>query len=489
MQLLGHSTRIKNVKITYIIIYIIVKQDKDDPLLTPDPSKYNIIDNSGKTPSWIIGKSKRECVKIDSKTPGSGKYEYQTFIGEGPKYTFRQKFDEDGLVEEKRNPNAHKKTKVPGPGHYNPKDNTGGPKYTIGLKHQPKQIKGLFKLNTPGVGSYEITKEFEAPCYRMDKEKRKNLEINETALRYPGPNKYKYDIEGQASTTPKWTFSKTERFKRKKPKSAFVRRLEVPGPGSYKTQTFMGKEGPHFTFSKDKYNHADTYDELQFKKRINYPAPGSYGPSSVYISDTPIYSISKLERKKTESDKYALTTPGPEKYNPDKTVSSTMKKYPLWSMGKSNRDENEKVKGSKKVRVQTPGPGHYHNRIGNLPNGPQFSMGKKLKKGKKNDFPGPGKYEVVTVHFPSEPKFSFGKEQRKDDKIQQKIKDEYPGPNKYTITDSHFNNVGNFTKDKRYKDNKFIVPGPGQYRIPTAFDYIADYTRQSGNFNPIFKYV
>jgi hypothetical protein len=29
----------------------------------------------------------------------------------------RQKFDEDGLLEDKRHPNAYKKTKVPGPGH------------------------------------------------------------------------------------------------------------------------------------------------------------------------------------------------------------------------------------------------------------------------------------------------------------------------------------------------------------------------------------
>ena len=308
-------------------------------------------------------------------------------------------------------------------------------------------------------------------------------------MRYPGPNKYNYDIEGQASTTPKWTFSKTERFKRKKPKSAYVRRLEVPGPGSYKTQTFMGKEGPHYTFNKVKYNHTDAVDEAMFKKRINYPAPGTYGSSRAYISDTPIYSMSKLEREVPGNDKYLLTCPGPEKYNPDKYVSSTMKKYPVWGMSKANRDENEKVKGSKKVRVQTPGPGSYHSNYGNLPNGPQFSMGKKLKKKKKEEKPGPGKYEIVYVHFPSEPKFSFGKEKRKDEKVAQLIKDGFPGPSNYTITDSKFNNVGNFTKDKRYKDSKFIVPGPGTYRIPTAFDYIADYTRQKGNFNPVFKYV
>ena len=344
-------------------------------------------------------------------------------------------------------------------------------------------------MNTPGVGSYEISKDFEAPCYILDKEKRNNLNLNETALKYPGPNHYIYDINKQASITPKWTFSKNERFRRKKPKSAYLRRLNVPGPGSYKHPTYMGKEGPAYTFGKDKYNHSDAADESMFKKTKNYPAPGSYGLKINYISDSPVYSMSKLERKQIGSDKYLLSCPGPEHYKPDKYVSSTMKKFPIWTMSKANKDESEVVKGSKKVRVQTPGPGHYYTKFGNIPTGPQFSMAKKLPKKKKEERPGPGKYEVVRVHFPSEPIFSFGKDKRKDDIVHQAIKDAFPGPSSYTIRDSIFNDVGHFTKDKKYKEIKFFVPGPGQYRIPTAFDYIADYERQKGSFNPLFKYV
>ena len=33
--------------------------------------------------------------------PEPGKYEYPTYIGEGPKYTFRDKFDADGMKKEK----------------------------------------------------------------------------------------------------------------------------------------------------------------------------------------------------------------------------------------------------------------------------------------------------------------------------------------------------------------------------------------------------
>ena len=356
------------------------------------------------------------------------------------------------------------------------------------MKYYPKNIKGLFRLNTPGVGKYELSKDFVAPCYRMDHEKRKNLNLNETALNYPGPNKY-FNLDGEETKTPKWTFSKTERFKRKKPKSAFFRRLNVPGPGSYKTETFMGKEGPHYTFNKTKYNHSDAADEGMFKKTVNYPGPGSYGPKIIYQADTPVYTMSKLKRKEIGSDKYLLSCPGPDHYNPDKYVCSTMKKFPVWTMSKANKDENEKVKGSKKVRVQTPGPGHYHSKYGNIPNGPQYSMAKKLGKKKKEERPGPGNYNIQYLHLPSEPKYTFGKEKRKDEKIAQNTKDNFPGPSNYNIKDTKFNEVGYFTKDKRYKESKFITPGPGAYKIPTAFDYLADYERQKGAFNPIFKYV
>ena len=426
-------------------------------------------------------------MKINSITPGSGKYEYQTFIGEGPKYTMRQKFDENGLLEDKRNPKAYPKTKVPGPGQYDPKDYTGTPKYTIGRKHYKKNIKGLFRLEVPGVGKYELAKDFDAPCFRIGNEERINLNINHSALKNPGPGKY--NTYGIASTTPKWTFSKTERFGNRKPKSAYVRRLNVPGPGSYNMTTYMGKEGPHYTFNQVTYNHTDAIDESMLKKVMNYPSPQSYFNNRIYVTDTPIYSMSKLERDKANaSDKYLLTTPGPQKYYPNKYVSSTMKQFPIWTMSKEGKEKKDGKK--KKVkRVQTPGPGHYNLTIGNLPNGPVYSMGKKLKKKEKEAWPGPGKYEAVNVHFPTEPKFSFGKEERKDDQLKSIIKDGYPGPNKYKTSDSGFNNVGNFTRDKRYKKEKFITPGPGQYKIPTAFDYIAGYVRDTGSFNPIYKYV
>ena len=51
----------------------------------------------------------------------------------------RPKYSLDGITEGKRNAKAYKKTVVPGPGHYDPLDNTHGPRYSIALKRDPKK--------------------------------------------------------------------------------------------------------------------------------------------------------------------------------------------------------------------------------------------------------------------------------------------------------------------------------------------------------------
>lgn len=404
----------------------------------------------------------------------------------------RPAYDEDGKTAGKRHPKAYALKNVPGPGHYEPIDHTGGPRYTIGLRHYPKPIKCLDRTGVPGVGTYELRKDedFDVPCFKMDRDQRKNLNLNQNALKNPAPNKYIYDYNAQSSKGPRWTFSKTERFGKERPKSAAAGRINVPGPGSYKTQTFMGKEGPHIAFGKDIYNHSDAADEAMFKVTKNYPAPGTYNLGTKYVSDTPIYSMSKLKRKEIGNDKFISMCPGPDKYQPDKFVSSTITKYPKWSVGKANRDEDAKVPGSKKKRIQTPGPGHYRINNGYLPEGPKYSMAKKLANEKPNKNPGPADYNTlgVTLHLPNEPKFSIGKE-KKGDNMKQAIKDGYPSSAKYYVKDSQFTGGITIPKDARYKEPKFVVPGPGQYRIPTAFDYINDYTRLKGVFDPTFKYV
>ena len=39
------------------------------------------------------------------------------------------------------------------------------------------------------------------------------------------------------------------------------------------------------------------------------------------------------------------------------------------------------------------------------------------------------------------------------------------------------------------KKNNNIFPGPGDYKMPTSFDYINSITRVKGIFDPKYKYV
>ena len=411
----------------------------------------------------------------------------------------RPKYNIDGITEGKRSQKAYKKSSVPGPGHYDPLDNTHGPRYTIGLKRESKSKKGLKGADVPGVGKYNLTKDedFKVPSYIMSKEKRKNLNMNHSALNYPGPNKYNYDLEGASSKAPKWTFPKSERFgkTKNKPKSAMIRSSSMPGPGSYQTQYFIGHDGPIYSFPKEKLSHADAIDVAMEKKTMKEPSPTTYNSSIRYIPNGPIITMSKLQRKDLTTDKYSLNFPGPGHYHPNKYNASVMKQFPIWSIYKSERDESKQGQSKKKDRIITPGPGHYNTKHGRIPNGPMYSMAKRLKKSKSDVFPGPGKYNSISVHFPCEPKYSMGKEARCEDHDKDAIKknkNKYlgpPGPGKYDIKDNLFPKGIHFTKDKRVKEKIFVTPGPGQYRIPTAFDYINDYTRAKGVFDPTFKYV
>ena len=411
----------------------------------------------------------------------------------------RPKYDLDGITQGKRNVKAKGKTVVPGPGKYNPLDNTSGPKYTIGIRRtlSSKQLKRKGKKSeVPGVGKYTLRKEedLNVPCYVMSKEKRNNLNLNHSALNYPAPNKYKYDLNGSSSQAPLWSFSKAERFgsskgKGKKPKSAITRSSSVPGPGAYEHQKFIGWEGPTYSFPKEKLNHADAVDESMTNRTKNFPSPTTYNPSLRYIPDSPIITMSKLERKELMSDKGAVNFPGPGYYHPNKYNSSVMRHFPVWSYYRSERDESKNEQAKKKEKITTPGPGYYNLNQGRIPNGPVYTLAKKLKAKKIQDYPGPGNYSVVSVHFPSEPKFSMGKDKKLEDNNKEAIKNGYPGPGTYNVKDELFSKSVHFTKDKKFREKKFITPGPGQYKIPTAFDYISDYTRSRGAFDPKFKYV
>lgn len=344
-------------------------------------------------------------------------------------------------------------------------------------------IKCLFRLNTPGVGSYNLRndKDFEVPCFKMGKEERKNILLNETALKYNNTvSKLKIEIdEITSTTTPKWSLYKVDRFSQK-PKSAFLKRLNVPGPGSYSLKTFVG-EGPKFTFNKEKNNHSDAEDEYISRKTKGYPSPTTYHKKNNYVPSGPFISMSKLKRIEVGSDKFLTSTPGPDKYNPDKKYLSTWTIFPAWNWHTVSKS---KSKSNSRDNI-TPGPGEYNYKK-DIGIGPKYSFRKRLKKIKKDNFPGPGSYNINTVVFngPSYTMVGRGTEKKsKKDNKKEKI------PIKTEVSTKNEARGFSFPKAQYLSKIKFIVPGPGHYRIPTSFDYISNLTREKGMFDPTYRYV
>ena len=129
-MLLGHFPKKKSVKYFLISYIILALPSKDDILFTPSPDQYKIKDISIKTPIWSINKP---YYKPKEKFQGIFDYKLKSYFGnEGPKYTFRPMYDQDGITEGKRAPGSPPKLIIPGPGYYDIKDSKTLPVYTIG---------------------------------------------------------------------------------------------------------------------------------------------------------------------------------------------------------------------------------------------------------------------------------------------------------------------------------------------------------------------
>ena len=183
-------------------------------------------------------------------------------------------------------------------------------------------------------------------------------------------------------------------------------------------------------------------------------------------------------------DHYLLyPLPGPTKYNPNKTCTSGWTVFPIWTLNK--RDLKEKNNKNDLERKLGPGIYKYKSDIGL---GPKYTIGKKLKKLKKFIIPGPGSYNIKTDVF-NGPKYSIGLKLNEEE-----IKNGKK-PLMLNIPSDIVNNKGfSFPKaesgNKKSKNkNKIIYPGPGDYKIPTSFDYINNITREKGFFDPKYKYV
>lgn len=246
----------------------------------------------------------------------------------------------------------------------------------------------------------------------------------------------------------------------------------------------MGNEGPKYTFNKVKFNHSDGVDENMKEKNRNYPSPGTYLTKIDYVADTPKYTIPKSDTSKVTTKS---TSPGPCHYNPSFETNSIFKKIPIFIMPREKRDEDDVTNPNYKKLI-VPGPGTYTYKNGELPQGPKYTIRNVVKKIKIREEPGPGDYNANDKHRNKEPSYSIGREKREDD-LKMVKKNDYPGPGAYDNTGLKFSHKYSFPKDNLSARKKYEIPGPGFYKIPTAFDYVNDMARNSGSFDPNFRYV
>ena len=355
--------------------------------------------------------------------------------------------------------------------------------FTFGEKL--KKIQKKDKI--PPVGTYNLNNhdDWKVPCYSFGKEERKNLLLNEEGLKYnKGISKLRLDLDEINTTkSPKWSFYTIDRFSTK-PKSAQIEKQKYPGPGAYTIKTYIG-EGPKYTFHKDKNNHSDPEDTYLAKKNRKFPGPTTYYKEMHYSPSGPIYSISQLDRKSIDNDKYILSIPGPNTYEPNKTRTSGWKIFPIWTLYKTDSK-------NKKDKSTTLGPGKYEYKT-EIGLGPKYTIGKKLKKLKKFKNPGPGTYNIKIDVFTS-PRYTMGLKLNEEEKKNPKYNEKNIKPSILNIPSDIVNNKGfSFPKAKSNKNinskNNIIFPGPGDYKIPTSFDYISNLTREKGFFDPKYRYV
>ena len=227
-------------------------------------------------------------------------------------------------------------------------------------------------------------------------------------------------------------------------------------------------------------------DESLKKVTLKFPSPVTYNKRIEYISDMPKYSIPKFDISKIKVK--STSSPGPGQYNPNAEVNSIFKKITNCIMPKARRDEDE-VKNPNYKKLIVPGPGNYNINNDVFPQGPKYTISRSTRKKMRiNNFPGPGEYTLNNKHRSREPSYSIGKSLRDDD-LKIVKKNNYPGPGSYRTKDENTSPKYTFPKDKLNAKKKFAVPGPGFYKIPTSFDNVSDMTRNSGAFDPNFKYV
>lgn len=432
--------------------------EKTDPLYTPGAGTYSPGINGRTQPKWKIGTSTRGQNKPNG-VPGAGQYTLPYSFPNGPKYSMSSKA---GAID------PTKFSCTPGPGAYQPQIKDGNPKYSMRIRPKTSTSE-----TTPGPGNYEVRtdKSLQVPSYKFGTEKKDGLDLAQ-AKYVPGPGHYNqnnYNILNKSQ--PKFSFGKEQRGDSRRPMT--------PGPGNYEYKQYIGKEAPKITMSSK-------LPKEQSESRF-VPGVGSYNPTNInnYRPKSPSYRIGSAKREGLY--KYMDGNPGVGTYNPNSATNKVRPKTPSWVIGTSKRPNLNPSDPS------VPGVGNYNISKAIGSNGPKYSMVGKNTYGAnwKNGNPGPGQYESGSqANLVKNPAWKIGTGQR-DDQLRQTIRENVPGPGSYQYerndkrTAPHYK----FGSEKRGYVAKSDTPGPGQYHIPCSIVDINDYTRESGVWQPEYRYI
>ena len=430
--------------------------ERTDRLYTPGPGTYAPRTWGRHMPTWKIGTEKRGF-RLKNFTPGPGAYTLSGSFPNGPKYSMASKAGKFDPAKYNHNP---------GPGQYQPQYRSGSAKYTMRSRPVSRSIE-----TTPGPGNYNIRtdKSMQIPSYKFGTERKDGLNLAKS--RYvPGPGNYEYNADIINHKAPKFSFGKEARGTQIRPRT--------PGPGAYNTRTYIGNDGPKISMS-GKFGYDPSMGDQKY-----VPGPGQYSSNNYgYLRiKSPSYKIGTAKRGGLYN---SVDNPGPGQYSTNNSTNFTRPKTPSWVIGTGKRGPLALIDKN------NPGPGNYNINKSIGSGAPKYSMTGKGNYGYIiNSNPGPGQYSDNMKNKKHYPAWKIGTGSR-EDQLKRVIRDGYPGPGNYDFIGKNIK-LGpkyGFGTEKRGGVRKSDTPGPGQYHIPCAIVDVNDYTRESGKFDPNFRYI
>lgn len=220
----------------------------------------------------------------------------------------------------------------PGPGQYNTPSQKSTVAFTMGSRHNSE--KTLTSCPSIGSGSDEFFKKNIGCSFA----KSKRDYILTKYIDSPGPGTYTSDAEVAKFNKAHKGFGLSKRLNdRNREKEV------VPGPGNYIIPSSIGKSNAGFSLKSK-------YEDLEFKRKIKIPGPGDYNTESVVCMHKRAPSCT-MGKSGSKISLYYSTNPGPGAYEPKPEV--IRKKPSRWKISNAGRN----IIGSDKL--YTPGPGSY----------------------------------------------------------------------------------------------------------------------------------